>query len=108
MPVYNPIEDDGPPLSAWQMMLNRLMRNYILLCRGVPDSTLVSLVKTKNEVFTEIEPAATEEINAATDEQAARDEMAFLFANTMLSRFDLITGKALKGRVINMARRGAK
>jgi len=104
-PVYQPIEDDGPHLSPWQMMLNRLMRNYIFLCRGVPDLTLASLVKTKNEVLTEIEPAATEEINAASDEDAMRDEMAFLFADTMLSRFDLITGKTLKGRVINMARR---
>lgn len=100
-----PVEDTGPQLSGWPKMLNRLMFNYLMMHKGVSTAILKSMIATKNEVYKEMAAAAVEEIDSSSDKQAARAEMAFLFADTMLSRFDNITGFGFKERVIDMSLR---
>lgn len=100
LPVHieSPTHDKG----AWMNMLNRLMVSYLLRAGGFPDAMLNALVKEKNKVHAEILPAANEEIDSAQDKAAAKYEMAVLFATTMLSRFDALTGRSLKDQVIKL------
>lgn len=102
---YEPLPGHGN--GEWQSMLNRLMRNYILLCGGVAETMLAALVKEKNTTHAEILPVANEEIDAAEDKKAAKGEMAQLFAETMLNRFDMLTGKTLKHKIIKISQRAA-
>lgn len=89
----------------WMSMLNRLMRNYLLKLGGVNDAMLKTLIKEKNLAHTEIFPVANEEIDAADNKPAMKSEMALLFAETMLNRFDMITGKSLKTQIIKISRK---
>lgn len=100
MPIYieSPTHDKGD----WMNMLNRIMVSYLLKAGGFPDAMLRSLVAEKNKVHTEILPAANEEIDAAQDKAAAKVEMTVLFATTMLSRFDALSGRSLKDQVIKL------
>lgn len=97
--------DDTPLMSAWAMMCNRLMRNYLLKCGGFTDAMLSALMREKNKTLAEIEPVIGEEMELADDKKAAKIEMAFVLADTLLSRFDSITGRTMKPAVIDMSKR---
>jgi hypothetical protein len=103
-PDFKPRIEDDYGLDRWQQMTNRLMRSYILLHGAFGDVALQTLIKTKNEAYAELKSAVREELDA-DESKEKRAEMAFLIADTMLSRFDNITGLNLKPRVIDMAQK---
>ncbi|TFG82814.1 MAG: hypothetical protein E4G74_02125 [Erysipelotrichales bacterium] len=104
-PKYVPRVDTGHKQGHWMSMLNRLGRNYMLRAGGLPDAMIKALVTSKNETHTELLPIVNEEINAAADKPKAKNDMAFMFADTLLTRFDMLTGRQLKSSIINMSRR---
>lgn len=95
-------EDYG--LDSWQLMLNRIMRGYIMAARGVSERVLATLVQIKGEVYDELRVAIQEDIDMAEDKRAARHEAAHTLANLMLSRFDTASGLNLRHRIIQTAR----
>lgn len=103
-PVEKPIEDEYD-VGSWMRVCNRLLRNYLLKAGGFTESMLKQVVKIKNDTHKELLPAINEEIAAADDKQRARGEMAYMLAETLLSRVDMITGKALKPAIIDMSKR---
>ena len=99
-------EPEGPLLSGWTMMCNRLMRSYLMACGGVSDVMLQGLVREKKATLDELEPVIAEELEMVDGEErkAKRVEMAYLLAKTMLTRFDQLTGKILCSRMIDKKR----
>lgn len=104
-PKFTPRIEDDYGLNSWQTMQNRLMRSYILTHGHLTEAALKILVETKNDTYAEMKAAIREEMEMAIDQKKARGEMAYLLADTMLSRFDNITGKSLKHRVIETTRK---
>lgn len=95
--------DDAPDLSGWQMMLNRLMRNYIMHTGGMPDALLQRAIKIKNEVLRECESEA--ERDTAAD-KSTRPEWAHTMVTLMLDRFDKDLGYNYSVRVYAGALKG--
>jgi len=104
-PMKPAVENPGHGNGHWMSMLNRLGRNYLLKLGGVNDAMCAQLLKIKNEVHAELIATVNEEIDTATDKSQAKSDMGFLLAETMLTRFDMLTGRHFKGQIINMARR---
>ena len=104
-PVIPQPKDDGPQLSSWQMMCNRLMRNYLLKHGVMTGPMLTAVIKSKNETLAELVPAIEEELEVAEDRSSTRGELASTLAETLLRRFDSITSRNLCGAVIKLSRR---
>ena len=104
---YTNTQEEAPKLPRWMAMLNRLFMNYLFLAGGFTEPMLKQLVKLKHEVWRELHDVAEEEIEIRDDKDAAKNEMAWLIADTMLSRMDNLTGRTLKPKVINMSRKPA-
>lgn len=94
-------------IPAWAMMINRLSRNYLFKAGGLSESRLSILIRVKNQVWDDLKHAVNEEIDAAGDKTKAKQEMAFLIADTLLSRLDAALGLTLKAQVIDMSKRPA-
>jgi len=99
--------DDGPPMSGWMAMLNRLMFSYLRLLEGTSEAMMKAMVETKNEVFDELESAANEEIASADDKSKAKGDMAYLMAETLLTRLDQLNGKKYMRKIIDTSKRAA-
>jgi len=99
--VLEPGHDKGP----WMSMLNRLGRNYMIMAGGLSDALIIGLLKIKNDVFSEMVPIANEEIATSENPVKAKGEMAFIMAETMLIRFDMLSGRQLKEAIIDMAQK---
>lgn len=99
--------DDAPKLSNWRMMLNRIMRDYIFLMGGTTDAMMAALIKTKNDTWAELKQAVNEEIEISSDKRKAHNDMGWLLAETMLNRFDAITSREYKRKILNMSKRPA-
>lgn len=97
--------DDGPMLSGWHMMLNRLARNYIWLSGGLSDAQIKAALNIKHEVLREMEPLADDE---ARKDPTTRGEMAVTMAEAMLHRFDHDLGLNLRARVLAESRKAAQ
>jgi len=103
---YEPQAETGHGNGHWMSMLNRLLMNYRLkLGTNCTDAMNNQLLKVKNEVHTELIAAVNEEIGIAEDKPKAKTEMAWLMAETMLARLDMLTGKSLKSQIINLSRK---
>jgi hypothetical protein len=100
-----PHVDTGHGKGHWMSMLHRLGLNYMIVAGTLTDAVVKQLVREKNRLFEETMGAVKEEIETATDKKQASTEMAWMLADTMLSRFDAITGRNLKNKIINMSRR---
>lgn len=101
-----PVVETGHGNGHWMSMLNRLMVNYrFKLGVNCTPAMHNQLLKVKNEVHTELIAAVNEEIGIAEDKPKAKTEMAWLMAETMLARLDMLTGKSLKSQIINLSRK---
>ena len=89
----------------WMSMLNRLGMSYLRKLSGTTDAMCAELLKIKNDVHSELIETVTEEIETAKDTRKAKTEMAFLLAETMLIRFDMLTGRHFKKEIIDMRRK---
>jgi hypothetical protein len=72
---------------------------------GVSETMCAQLLRIKNEVHAELIGVVNEEIDAADNVPRAKAEMGFLLGETMLIRFDMLTGRDLKAVIIDMSRK---
>jgi hypothetical protein len=106
LPMPRP-RDDGPMLSSWELMVNRLMRNYLFKAGGFTKEQLAIFQKAKRDVMQQFIPAINEEIAAADSDEAkraAKTEMAWMLAHTLMNRLDHDLCKNLGPLVIKMGR----
>lgn len=94
--------DDGPEMSIWALVVNRVTLNYFRHTGGLTDERLAQMLKTKN--------ATVREMSAALDEEIAADktksgEMAVLLVETLLKRLDMDLDLNLSARIFVAARR---
>lgn len=102
-----PEVDTGHGKGYWMSMLHRLGLKYIQLSGGLSDVMVKQMVAEKNKVHAEMIASITEEIEMASDKKAAKHEMAWLLAETMLNRFDAMTGRTYKPMILNMRKKPA-
>lgn len=93
-PTFTP--EPGHNNGPWWSMLNRIWRDYIIACRGLPENLAKQLRVIQRETFDELMPAIEEELAMAEDEKVTRKEMQLMLGTTLLSRFDNVTGRELK------------
>lgn len=103
-PVRMPeVKDDGPMLSGWELMLNRVMRNYLLKAGGFTDEQLQKFVAIKKRVWKQVKPVIDEEL-AAENTPDKKKEMAYLLASTAVNHLDHELCMNLGPQVIKMGR----
>jgi hypothetical protein len=102
-PTASTYVDDAPELTAGEMMCNRLMRDYIMLCQGMKDDEISSAIAVKSKTISEFEPAILEDIDQAEDKKAARRQGYFDLAKLFVRRLDIELGRNFTHRLIGSA-----
>jgi len=110
LPTIKPPQDDGPKLSGWETMCNRLCLSYLRHAGGFSDERFAQFKATKKRVIEMMVPAINEELAGITDRdelRRIRGEMAQTFAETLMNSLDMDLNLNLGSKVIRMARRKA-
>lgn len=108
MATYKPMpmpkeRDDGPLLSHWELMCNRMMRSYLLLAGGFSDEQLVIFKRVKKTVLGQMLPVIKEEIDADNSPEK-RTEMAWMLGRALMNHLDIDLKMNFGHRVINMGK----